>query len=158
MSNGLDKISGAIVRFQETDLSKFSTFASTIGNAGITNGINQIERLAGLGPKLGVIASDLQSIANSLNEIAANSGGLSNIGEAFSKNIPQADEVSKVTTKQNVEAQSAIWQKAIQDYMVNIYNMMTIWNTNGMKVYMDMPKTPEAPLPEVSMSTAQDML
>ena len=158
MSNGLDKVSGAIVRFQETDLSKFSTFASTIGNAGITNGINQIERLAGLGPKLGVIASDLQSIANSLNEIAANSGGLSNIGEAFGKNIPQADEVSKVTTKQNVEAQSAIWQKAIQDYMANIYNMMTIWNTNGMKVYMDMPKTPEAHLPEVSMSTAQDML
>lgn len=158
MSNGLDKISDTIVRFQETDLSKFSTFASTIGNAGITNGINQIERLAGLGPKLGVIASDLQSIATSLNEIAANSGGLSNIGEAFGKNIPQADEVSKVTTKQNVEAQSAIWQKAIQDYIANIYNMMTIWNTNGMKVYMDTPKTPEAPLPEVSMSTARDML
>lgn len=157
MSNGLDKISGSITRFQETDMSKFSTFASTIGNAGITNGINQIERLAGLDPQLRLIASDLQSIANSLNEIAANSGSLSNIGEAFGKNIPQADEISKVTTKQDLEVQSTMWQKAIQDYMANIYNMMTIWNTNGMKVYMDMPKTPEAPLPEVSMSTAQNM-
>lgn len=157
MSNGLDTIASSIDRFQSVDISKLKTFADTIGNAGLTHGVNQIERLAAMDPKLKLIANDLQSIANSLREISANSDGLAQLGNNFTNNIPQADKISEITAKQEVEVQSAAWQDAMQNYMLNMYNLMLTWQSNGLKVYMDMPEEKEAPAPDINMSEAMNM-
>jgi hypothetical protein len=157
MSSGLGSLSDAVVKFQSTDMSKFKAFAETIGNAAISSGVDQIGKLSEMDPKLRLIANDLQSIANSLKEISANSDGLANLSHSFEKNMPQSDSISKVTAQQDVETQSAAWQKAMQDYMMNIYGIMAAWQANGMKVYMDTPNMPEAPITSVDMSTAQDM-
>ena len=157
MSSGLGSLSDAVVKFQSTDMSKFKAFAETIGNAAISSGVNQIGKLAEMDPKLRLIANDLQSIANSLKEISANSDGLARLSNSFEKSMPQSDSISKVTAQQDVETQSAAWQKAMQDYMMNIYGIMAAWQANGMKVYMDTHNISEAPAKSIDMSTAQDM-
>lgn len=157
MSDGLGSLSNAVINFQSADMSQLKNFAEVIGSAAIDSGVNQIGRLAEMDPKLKLIANDLQSIANSLKEISANSDGLSKLGSTFENSMPQSNNVSQVTTQQDVETQSAAWQKAMQNYMMNMYEIMAAWQVNGMKVYMDTPNSSEAPIPNVDMASAQDM-